>query len=139
MPARAAAVRQAREFVRRVLTEWDRVEQEEAGSLLVTELTANAVLHAEPPVVVTVVEVGEEVLLEVSDGSRALPVAAPRSTAAQNGRGLRLLQRYSADRGVALTPTGKMIWAVLAGDVVMPVDEDEAWQAWGDADLAADA
>lgn len=133
MSARVTAVPQAREFVRQVLTDWDHVEQEEAGSLLVTELTANAVLHAGAPVVVAVLEVGEVVLLEVSDGSRALPVAAPRSNAAQGGRGLRLLQRYSIDRGVALTRTGKTIWAVLAADVVMPFDEDQAWQAWGDA------
>ena len=90
-------------------------------------------LHAGAPVVVAVLEVGDVVLLPVSDGSRALPVAAPRSNAAQGGRGLRLLQLYSADRGVALTPTGKTIWAVLAGDVVMPVDEARAWRAWDDA------
>jgi anti-sigma regulatory factor (Ser/Thr protein kinase) len=64
LPGEPASVPAARRFVRQVLSEWDRPELDEAGSLLVSELVSNAVLHARTPVEVELFD-GPEVLLVV--------------------------------------------------------------------------
>lgn len=134
LPGVAATVPRARDFVREVLTSWRRSEFEEAGTLLVSELVGNAVLHARTPVEVELLDGEDGVLLSVSDGSTVLPVLRRHSREAGTGRGLWLLDQYSALHGVHLQPGGKVIWALLCPEVQDPMEgSDAALATWLDA------
>lgn len=125
-------VPQCRRFVRRTLEQWDRAGAEEAGSLLVTELVTNVVLHARTDAVVRLSEVDGGVLLEVTDTSQVLPRLAAVSTSTTGGRGLRLLDVYSTSRGLSVTAVGKTVWAVLAVSVTTPATDEQALLGWQD-------
>lgn len=133
LPGTPASVPQARRFVRQVLERWNRREYEEAGTLLVSELVANAVLHARSDVEVEVLDVPGGVLLLVSDAASTLPVLRRHTREAGTGRGLWLLEQYSVQQGVDVTRagSGKTIWAVLCPEQ----DEggDAALATWLDA------
>lgn len=132
--AATESVPAARQFVRAVLRSWQRDEFIEAGALLVSELVGNAVLHAGSEVSVEVIDDGGAVILTVVDGSSVLPVVRRNSRTSSTGRGLWLLDQYSADRGVELTDGGKRIWAVLCPDVPFSADApEEGLSAWLDA------
>lgn len=128
-----ASVPAARRFVRQALTEWDRPELDEAGTLLVSELVSNAVLHARTPVEVELVD-GQEVLLVVADSSPALPVVRRHSRVSATGRGLWLLDQYSLRHGLVVTDEGKQLWSVLRPESAAPgEDDDAALTLWLDA------
>jgi anti-sigma regulatory factor (Ser/Thr protein kinase) len=131
LPGRPASVPQARRFVRDVLRRWDLETYEEAGSLLVSELVTNAVLHARSDVEVELVELDHAVVLGVGDGSSALPVLRRHMREAGTGRGLWLLDQYSRRAGVDLRHgAGKQVWAVLCPEVDAP--HDAALSTWLD-------
>ena len=88
--------------------------EEEAGSLLVTELLANVVLHAGTSATVALYEAAGSVVLSVTDGSP-------------------LLRRYSTRHGVQLNDPGKTIWAALSPHVTEPEDPAAALAEWADA------
>ena len=133
LPGEAATVPRARRFVREVLAAWERLEYEESGTLLVSELVGNAVLHARTPVEVEIVDGEEGVLLSVADGSTVLPVVRRHSREAATGRGLWLLEQYSASHGVHRLPDGKVVWAVLCPEVGDPLEgSDAALATWLD-------
>lgn len=133
LPGEPSAVPRARLFVREVLIAWRRREYEESGLLLVSELVGNAVLHARTDVEVEVVDLEGGVLLSVTDGSATLPVVRRHSREAATGRGLWLLDQYSAARGVQRLPEGKSVWAVLCPEVQNPKEgADAALATWLD-------
>lgn len=133
LPGVPATVPRARRFVREVLAAWERLEYEEAGTLLVSELVGNAVLHARTPVEVEVVDGADGVLLSVADGSSVLPVVRRHSRDSGTGRGLWLLDQYSAAHGVHRRPDGKVVWAVLCPEVQDPLEgSDAALATWLD-------
>jgi anti-sigma regulatory factor (Ser/Thr protein kinase) len=128
-------VPQARRFVRQALGRWDHEAYEEAGTLLVSELVANAVLHARSAVVVELVDGADGVLLGVSDDSPAMPVLRRNSREAGTGRGLWLLEQYSSGHGVDVTRpgSGKTVWALLRPEVLDPAEgADAALAMWLD-------
>lgn len=122
------SVPQARRFVRQVLTAWDRAEYEESGTLLASELVSNAVLHARSAAELELVDTTEGVLLEVSDGSPLMPVLRRHGREAATGRGLWLLDHYSARHGVDVTRPGdgKTVWALLCPEVLDPDEGSDA-------------
>jgi anti-sigma regulatory factor (Ser/Thr protein kinase) len=135
LPGEAASVPQARRFVRQVLRGWDREAYEESGTLLVSELVSNAVLHARSRVQVDLADTGDGVLLGVADDSPAMPILRRHSREAGTGRGLWLLEQYSAAHGVDVTQpgTGKTVWALLCPEVLDPSEgEDAALAMWLD-------
>jgi anti-sigma regulatory factor (Ser/Thr protein kinase) len=135
-PGEAASVPLARRFVRRTLEQWDRSEYEEAGTLLVSELVTNAVLHARTDLSVELVDGEDGVLLAVADESPGMPVLRRHSREAGTGRGLWLLDQYAASHGVDVTRPGrgKLVWAVLCPEVADPTDgADAALAMWLDA------
>jgi hypothetical protein len=87
------------------------------ASLVVTELVANAVLHAGGPIVLQLSwnldEQPPSVRLEVSDGSPSPPVARAYGTGASTGRGLALVASVAARWGVDRIEAGKVVWAEL--------------------------
>jgi hypothetical protein len=119
-----ASVPAARRFVRQVLSDWNRPELEESGTLLVSELVTNAVLHARTPVEVELVD-GPEVLLVVADSSPTLPVMRRHSRVSATGRGLWLLDQYSLRHGLLVTDEGKQLWSLLRPESAAPGEGGE--------------
>ena len=79
-------------------------------ALIVSELAANAVLHAATPFTVTVHRTGDHFRIEVADGSSVLPQMKDHGQQAPTGRGLRIIDRLTNDWGVDLTEDGKVVW-----------------------------
>ena len=133
VPPALSEVPAGRRFVRITLAEWGYVGEEEAGSLLVTELLANVVRHAGTPATVALYESAGSVVLSVTDGSPLLPITAGVSDSSSGGRGLRLLRLYSTQHGVQLKESGKTLWSVLSPHVTEPEDPAAALAEWADA------
>jgi anti-sigma regulatory factor (Ser/Thr protein kinase) len=81
--------------------------------LIVTELAANAILHARSPFSVTVHAHATGVRLSVRDRSAVRPIVRPGGPLAASGRGLLLVAALSADWGVVVSADGKTVWADL--------------------------
>ena len=108
-----ATVPLAREFVRRCLAEWGAVHLVDEASLVVTELAANAVLHAGSPYEVDVSRSQGVVRIEVADGDAGTPEPQPYSAVAEDGRGIVIVSALSASWGIDTRPRGKITWAEL--------------------------
>jgi DNA-binding response OmpR family regulator len=106
----------AREFVRRRLHEWGVDQLLEEASLIVTELAANAVLHAASAYEVRLSHTARAVRIEVADGDAGTPEPQPFSAVAETGRGIVLVSALSASWGIEDRPRGKVTWAELRPD-----------------------
>lgn len=114
----------ARDFVRRTLHEWDLEACVPDALTVVTELLANAVLHAAPP---TAAEPAPEIWLRLSlrrpghlvcavyDPSDSPPVYQHTSDPLdEHGRGLRIIDVLAEHWGwTRKSPRGKAVWAML--------------------------
>ena len=79
---------------------------------MVSELVTNALVHAQPPVIVSVQEQRFHVLVTVSDKSPALPVALPHEVTDLSGRGLSMVEQVSREWGTnTRLDGGKSVWA----------------------------
>lgn len=123
LPATPRAVRLAREWVAKLLTDLGRTELVESAELGVSELVTNAMLHSTPPVVVRVRGTREHPRIEVADRSLVPPRLITLSDDEEDllstfGRGLSLVALHSAAWGSDLDPDGhgKTVW-------FEPVDE----------------
>lgn len=83
--------------------------------LCLSEVVTNAVLHAGPPIVVTGGVVDKKVRVEVTDGSKAAPVARRPGHTSPTGRGLMLLDHLTSAWGVEISRDGKTVWFEIAG------------------------
>ena len=112
--ADASSVPEAREFVRGRLRDWG-VEHHlfDEASLVVTELAANAVLHAGSPYEVRITQEGGVLRIEVADRDPGTPEPQPFSAVAESGRGIVLVSAISASWGIDARPDGKVTWAEL--------------------------
>ena len=115
LAAQPASVSAARRFVRNVLGGSPPALVDDAA-LVVTELVANAVLHAGGPITLAV-EVATEVAavrIGVEDPSPIPPVHREYGSVASTGRGLTLVARLARRWGVERAEPGKRVWAELA-------------------------
>jgi anti-sigma regulatory factor (Ser/Thr protein kinase) len=117
LPGDAASCATARRFVEQTLAQADEDLRSDA-SLLISEVVANAVLHASGPVTVEVQQEGSAYRIAVGDGSRTPPIEKGYRADDATGRGLRLLDRLAAAWGWKRTGTGKVVWF----DLPVPVD-----------------
>lgn len=92
--------------------------------LLVSELVANAVLHAHTPIRVVLRLNGALLRVEVHDGDRRTPTRKHYSALATTGRGLFLVERLARDWGVSTNPTGKSVWFELDARTAAAADSD---------------
>jgi anti-sigma regulatory factor (Ser/Thr protein kinase) len=112
----------ARTFVAGLLRRrgYDR-ELVEDAELMVSELATNAVVHVGEPFTVAVNEVERGVCVSVEDPSSALPVLRAPGSAAEGGRGLRIVEALAADWGaLALERGGKAVWFLASPTVGAP-------------------
>ncbi|MFN2503014.1 MAG: ATP-binding protein [Acidimicrobiales bacterium] len=133
-PAEPASAGHARRFVDRALTDWSCGELAEVATLLVSELVANAILHAGTTVHVVVRGGEERVRIEVHDGNVSLPTRKHYSKLSATGRGLVLVEKLSRAWGTESTPSGKMVWFELD----QSVPSADAVGIWDVAELALD-
>jgi anti-sigma regulatory factor (Ser/Thr protein kinase) len=104
------AVGEARAFLREVLHGRAPPDVEDDLVLALSELAANAVLHAGTPFEVAV-ETGDQVHIEVHDGSTRMPRrAAPVAPEAVAGRGLLIVEQLCDRWGVSLADDRKCVW-----------------------------
>lgn len=123
LPPDPSSAMAARAFAREVLSGWREPEAAEAVLLLVSELVANAVLHAGTTVEVVMRRRGGRLRVEVSDDSPVLPAARDFDTDATTGRGLGLVELLATAWGAEpRAEHGKVVWFEV--DAVHP-DEDE--------------
>ena len=117
LPAAVSSVPTARHFVESVLSGWGMPSLGWTATLIVSELAANAALHArgeEFSIRVSVESGG--IRMEVEDGSVRQPQQRAYSHDATTGRGLRLVSELAHDWGVTPTTGGKTVWAVVRAE-----------------------
>ena len=125
-PSQPASVPAARRFVTEVLVAAGASALLEDARLLISELAANAVLHAGTDFSVTVHLSAQRLYVEVRDGDalHADPMRARGSGASDpdapepgpaDGHGLRIVAKLSEDWGVRVVDHGKIVWFSLAG------------------------
>jgi anti-sigma regulatory factor (Ser/Thr protein kinase) len=136
LPAAVSSVPTARHFIESILSGWGLKELAWTATLIVSELAANAALHARgEDFRVRVSTEAEGIRMEVVDSSIRLPQQRSYSDDATTGRGLRLVSELSHDWGVTQQAQGKTVWAVVRGEPRTErgdVDEAELLQAFSD-------
>lgn len=113
LPPQAASAGRARRFVADALTSARAPDAVDAATLLVSELVANAVLHAGGELRVRVACEDRCVRVEVADGSPTTPKQRQQSRDATTGRGLLLVDALASDWGVRRSGPGKTVWFEL--------------------------
>jgi anti-sigma regulatory factor (Ser/Thr protein kinase) len=118
LPAEVASCSSARRFVQEALNQ--ATEELRADALLlVSELVANAVLHASGPLCLELLQKGSTYRIAVSDGSPTPPTAKGYRTDDATGRGVHLLDSLAAAWGCKRIGTGKVVWF----DLPVPFDD----------------
>lgn len=113
LPSDPMAVGTSRRLLSRFLKAAELDELLEVGTLLVSELTTNAVLHATGRPQLHIVQTGRSVRVEVADTSPVLPRPRDYELDASTGRGLALVEALASAWGSAPTPDGKVVWFEL--------------------------
>jgi DNA-binding NarL/FixJ family response regulator len=119
LPPEPASVPQARRLVRDVCARLGYGPHTVSDAeLIVTELVANAVVHAATWCTVSVKETPGSLRIEVMDRSPHSPVVRTSTMDDEDGRGLRIVALYAAAWGIE-APYGsfKIVWAELAQHV----------------------
>jgi anti-sigma regulatory factor (Ser/Thr protein kinase) len=115
--------RLARQFARQTLSEWD-MESDEVV-LVVSELSANAILHARSDFELSLSKTDKGVTVRVTDTHPCLPVVSSPNSHSMDGRGLMIINQLARQWGVRRTATGgKTVWAYLANSASLPRDRD---------------
>ncbi|MBF5081953.1 ATP-binding protein [Quadrisphaera sp. INWT6] len=138
----AASVRAARRFVEEQLVALERAPLADDAGLVLSELAANAVLHARTPFEVVVVAVGtDEVRVEVLDGSTATPLVGVSVGTSTTGRGMVLVDALATRWGVRPLETGKAVWfevggARAEGESPAEASAEDLLAMWADLDTS---
>jgi anti-sigma regulatory factor (Ser/Thr protein kinase) len=84
------------------------------AELCVSELAANAVVHAGTPYEVRLSERGAQLQIAVADGDRASdPRAQDRDPDAPTGRGLAIVAALAAGHGTRIEGDRKVVWCAI--------------------------
>ena len=106
---------EARCFVIDTLNAWGLEQLVDDGSIVVSELVTNAIIHAESDFAVSVSSHGDAVRLSVRDDSPVAPVMRSPLPVAISGRGLRIVTALAQRWGTDLVGDGKVVWVELCG------------------------
>jgi hypothetical protein len=107
------APRLARDFITRVLTEWDLLDRREAIVLLVSEAVTNALRDTDGRVDLTAIRLPGQLRFEVSDGNASEPGTRSGEPLHESGAGIPLLIGFSDRSGTSPRGTGKTVWFEL--------------------------
>ncbi|NJP67399.1 SpoIIE family protein phosphatase [Streptomyces sp. ventii] len=119
LSAEATAASRAREMIRGQLTRWGLEDLVMTTELVVSELVANVVRHAQEPVTLRLLR-GRSLVCEVSDGSLTTPHVRRAADTDEGGRGLQLVSALTHRWGARYSVAGKTIWTE------QPLPEDQA-------------
>ena len=112
--ADVSSVPLARDWLRRTLAQWGVPETYDA-LLVVTELAANAVLHAGSSYEVRLSSAPGLLRIEVADDGAGTPEPQPFSSTAESGRGIVLVSAIATSWGIETEGrAGKVTWAELS-------------------------
>ncbi|AEW97231.1 MULTISPECIES: ATP-binding SpoIIE family protein phosphatase [Streptomycetaceae] len=100
----------ARSLTRRTLCGWGLDEAIDTAELLVGEVVANAVRHADTSQVELRLVRADRLLCEVTDDDHTLPTLLSCGTADEYGRGLRVVDRLAHKWGTSRRGRGKTVW-----------------------------
>ncbi|WP_158277195.1 ATP-binding protein [Serinibacter arcticus] len=89
-------------------------EESQILVLLVSELVTNAIVHARPPVELSIDVDRWRTRVEVSDAVGRVPHARSADRGASGGRGLALVEQLSTQWGTTIGSRGKSVWLELA-------------------------
>ena len=124
------SVRRARVWVVSELSTIGRDDLADAAELGVSELVTNAILHADPPIVVRMGGTAAHPRVEVHDTSAVAPKARSMTDderlLATVGRGLGIVAMFSTTWGAEVSSQGKVVWFEPAAEATSPLDETEA-------------
>lgn len=109
----ARAPRQARQAVAVLLARANRSDLTEDAELLVDELVANAVLHAEGPVSLTAGYANGTLRVEVGDSNPEPAMLRQPLATDESGRGLWLVARMATSWASETGAEGKTVWFEL--------------------------
>lgn len=141
-PSAAAAVADARRFVRKVLADWGMDEVADDAVLATSELATNAIAYAGTSFEVSCRLAGGDVEIEVRDRHPTRGIEMPGVTAS-SGRGLPSIARLADSWGVSYDRRTKGVWFRLprpgANGAAAPDDDAaaEGAEAAFTADIAA--
>jgi anti-sigma regulatory factor (Ser/Thr protein kinase) len=110
LPADPSSASLARRFVDRTLEAWGLDGVADTATLLVSELVANAILHARTQLEVVMRQTPAAVRIEVHDTNARLPTRKHYSSDAATGRGLLLVETLADGWGADATSDGKAVW-----------------------------
>ena len=122
LEADPSSSRHARRFIDEALRRWDCADLADTVTLLISELVANAVMHAHSTAEISVLLHPGCVRIEVADHDPTIPKRRTVGLESTSGRGLALVEALSRSWGIERTPTGKYIWF----EVDRPDDPDQA-------------
>jgi hypothetical protein len=126
-----------RRFVRDVLGGWGRSDEEWLCLQVVSELAANAVIHARTPYEVSVVEQRTTLRVGIRDHSPRRVQPRRYGDDATTGRGLWMVAQLSHRWGEEIHQGGKTVWAELdssAAQASLDADEVALIRAFSDDD-----
>jgi anti-sigma regulatory factor (Ser/Thr protein kinase) len=113
-PAVPESVAAARRFTRAALGRHD-IDSDivSTAMLLVSELATNAIVHGSSTIRLRV-GVGDDIRVEVRDGSEDAPVIGVGDDLRESGRGLAIVTTLADSWDWAPRPPGKVVWFALA-------------------------
>jgi hypothetical protein len=110
----AGAARRARDVTTDACLRWDEPDLVGTAALIASELVTNAAIHAHTMMTLQVRLRPCHVRIAVFDGSGAHAVARETGSTNPGGRGLHLVDAFSAAWGSTSLSTGKVVWSALA-------------------------
>ena len=110
LPPVVTSPRQSRRLARDALAGWCDHPNFADIELLISELVANGVEHAETPVDVRIAVTASTIRVEVSDRDPALPVMRTPEAGESSGRGMRIVDQTARRWGIQPRRTGKCVW-----------------------------
>jgi anti-sigma regulatory factor (Ser/Thr protein kinase) len=120
------SVREARVWVTGELDAIGREDLTDSAALGVSELVTNAILHADPPIVLRLGGTATHPRVEVHDTSPVPPMVRNMTAAdrvlATIGRGLGIVAMYSSTWGAEISTGGKVVWFEPAAEPTFTED-----------------
>ena len=115
LPRAMSSVRVAREFVRDKVIEWELEQLLEDALLVISELTTNAITHADSACRVRLALNPATLRIDVLDSGSGTPEPLAATATDEGGRGLAIIDAVTSAWGLELVPgDGKLVWAELA-------------------------
>jgi DNA-binding NarL/FixJ family response regulator len=115
LPQDATSVAAARRFVTQKLGEWELDQLVDDALVVTSELTTNAITHAQSGCHIRLSVTSTSLRIDVIDTGAGTPEPQPASTTQEHGRGLHLVDALTTAWGLEVVPgEGKLVWAELA-------------------------